>query len=422
MPKVNPWNWIKESLRKGAFNPRSHNVANKQNKATKRGILARASALARKTIEKGKNASKNKALRRAVDDMLINPGALTALPGMGVASAVYTKVKAVRRAQSSGNATPCLKKWFTCLTEPFSPASTGACIPTGGNHPSMRNFGYLRFDAVIGTAGWGLVAISPSACNNNPVVFYSDATYSGIDLQLTVEISSGTVGLVPGVQTLSVFNNRFSFKDLTYDLANPLVTSRLVGGGVRVQYTGKSINLGGLIYVFTSPTHSCAVDNPDYTIASAASIGSYQECVIKPVTREPQEFVLAPLEERELAYSISNSLTQHSYPWSVGNIINGLVYTSPDGNPVGAPTTVIAFSGTPGETFHFEYGMHVESVGSLTEGQRMPAESDPTGVDNMMAAISNTVVEIASTKRDFAPTLRSSYAKIVAMSKHSASV
>lgn len=419
MPKVTPWNWTIESLRKGAFSSRSHNVANKQNKATKRGIIARANALARKTIEKGKNLSKNKALRRAVDDMLINPGALTALPGMSMASAVYSKVKAVRKSQPAGNATPCIKKWFTCLTAPFSPAATGACIPTGGNHPSMRNFGYLRFDAAIGLGGWGLVAIAPSACNDNPVIYYSDSTYAGLDLQLT----AGSSTLISGINTLNVFNNRFTFKDLSYDLNNPLVTSRLVGGGFRVQYTGKSINLGGLLYIFTSPTHSCVVDNPDYSIATPASIGSYQECVIKPVTREPQEFVLAPLEERELAYSISNSITQHTYPWSVGNITNGAVYTPPaTGNPVGAPTTVIAFSGTPGETFHFEYGMHVESVGILTEGQRLPAESDPTGVDNMMAAISNTVVEIASTKRDFAPTLRASYAKIVSMSKHSTSV
>lgn len=395
-------------------------VANKQRKATKGGVLARAQALARKVVQKGKNVAKNKALRRVMDDVLINPGSLVAIPGMGAASAMYSKVKAANRSskKSAGsNASPCIKKWFTCLTEPFSPQATGACIPTGANHPSMRNFGYARFDAAIGTGGFGLVAFSPSPCNDNPVIFYSDNTFAGTtDLQL-VSDNHHTFG---GINTLNIGNNRFTMAQLTTDLANPAATARLVGGGFRVQYTGKNINLGGLIYVYTAPSHVCVVDNPDYSIGTIGETGSYQECVIKPVTREPTEFILSPMEDRELSYPLGSSVNTHAYPWSVGDHINGVLFDPNDTVPVGACTTVCIFTGTPGETFHFEYGMHVESIGMATEGQRFPADSDPVGVDAMMAAISNAVIEIASSRKDFAPTLRATYAQAIKMGKHSA--
>lgn len=399
-----------------ALRLRSKLVANKQRKGTPAGAAKRAGAAARKAVEKGKNLAKNKALRRTIDDLLVNPGALTAIPGMSMASKVYKQgssmAKRVKDSRKGPNVSLCISKWYSCLTQPFSPISTGACIPTGGNYASARNFGYLRFDATIGSSGVGFVAIAPVPHSNGPCIYYTDALFAGTSSQ----VLTGNNTLSVGVNVLIVPNNKYTVAQLTTPtLANPAAISRLVGGGIRCQYTGTNLNMSGLIYVYTSPSHNSAVDDPGTGGPfNIGSLGAYQECIIKPGAREPQEFSLPPHNESELDYPVNVSTLGATYPWSQSNQINGFTYSS-GGVTSGCPTTLIMFTGTPKMTYHFEYGMHVESVGPLTEGQRLPADSDPVGVDTMMAAISNATISVASSRVDFCDALKVEYSKAVSM-------
>jgi len=395
-----------------------YNVANNKKKNTAAGIAKRAAANARRVIEKSKNLSKNKAVRRVVDDLLVNPGSLVSVPGMSMASSVYKQIKVASRSRSAKPqgvvVSPCLKQWYTCLTDPFSASAAGACIPTGGNHASARNFGYLRFDVTIGTGGIGLLAIMPTACANNPSIIYSGSGYLGT-FAAPGPLAISTIALSAGLNTLTTSNNRYSYGQLTTpNLINPLVNSRLVGGGLRVQYTGKAINLGGLMYMYTSPVHAPAeVDPVDSLPMGPGDLSGYQECIIKPITREPQEFTLAPQRETELEYNDGSSTFKHVYPWSVTNQVNTYVCTPAGASgPIAAPSTLIYFTGTATETIHVEYGMHVEATGPATEGQRLPADSDPVGVDNMMAAISNATINIASSKGGFPEALRKAYSNV----------
>lgn len=348
--------------------------------------------------------------------MLVDPGSLAVIPGMQQASAMYKVAKSATRRTNA--VSPCLKQWFTCLTDPFSPAAAGSCIPSGGNHSSARNFGFTRFDITVGSAGYALVAIAPTPSNNSACLFYSTAAWAGASTQLLTANNT----LVVGLTTLSIPSNRYSYAQLGSAVLNPYATARLVGGGFRVQYTGTNLNLGGLMYIYTSPTHASSVDDPvSSTAYDAAELGGFQECIIKPVTREPQEFPLSPLIERELEYATAAISHLHTYPWANGTSINGFTYSSGAGN-IGNPTTSILITGVPGETFHFEYGMHVESVGPLTQGQRKPAESDPIGVDALMAAMSNAQISVASSMGSYALALKKEYHTVVANRSATASL
>lgn len=366
----------------------------------------------------GKNSLKNKAVRRVVDDLLINPGSLSSIPGMSMASSVYRSAKIAKRgakAPARSGVSPCLKQWYTCLTDPFNSAATGACIPTGGNHASARNFGYLRFDATVGTNGLGLVAFMPSPTNNCPTVILSGATFAGT-FGVPGPLATSNVALSVGLSTLVTNNNRYTFSQMTTpNLLNPLSSGRLVGGGFRVAYTGKAVNLGGLLYIYTSPTHAeVDVDPVDSAPMGPGDMSGYQECIIKPITREPQEFILTPQRETELEYPDGSTNWKHVYPWSVSQTINTFLVTLPGSQQMASPTTMIYFTGEPGNTLHFEYGMHVEAIGALTEGQRFPADSDPVGVETMMAAISNATINIASSKGNFKESLKNAYLKAAA--------
>jgi len=74
----------------------------------------------------------------------------------------------------------------------------------------------------------------------------------------------------------------------------------------------------------------------------------------------------------------------------------------------------VLVSGTAGQTVHFEFALHSEAVGDLTEGQRLPADSDPMGVDALMAGLSRMQIERNSKPHlSAAAVLKAQYTKVV---------
>jgi len=397
---------------------RYNSVPKNQKRASDKGIKNRATSLARKIVEKGKNLAKNKAARRAVKEMVVDSGMLTLLPGYGAASNMVKGVRKISKAARVSKVTPCLKKWYTCLTDPFSPNATGACIPTGGNVPSARNFGFVRFDAFVGTGGMGFVAFSPTASNQGPAFYYTNVAFAGVTTRILTAVNTFSVGVLPSAMP----NNRWTTAQLsTPSLQNPAASSRCVGGGFRMMYTGTNLNLSGMVYTYTSPAHQTAVDDGSGNPFTIASLGALQETVVFPVQREPYELSLYPVEEKELDYHDGNSILNHLYPWSNNTNINGFTYNS-FGLDVGAPTTVVVFTGVPGQSVHFEYGLHWESVGPVTEGMRQASDSDVAGVDQMMCALAGAQVCASSTRESFTSCLRKEFARIKIGSVESASL
>lgn len=372
-----------------------------------------------------------KGARRFVDRALTNPALMSVIPSGGLISAGYGVAKHAfaKSKGSSGKGktvSPCLKKWFDCVTDPFSQSAQGACIPFGGNVDSNRYMGYVRGDIIIGTNGIGLLILAPSPYNDVNCLWTTDATFAGTDATWVTALNTTATGIV----AIKVSNNRFSAGSVLNNAGSqrdmPL-QARLVGGGVKVYYTGTELNKSGLMSFYTNPAHQNATYNGNGP-ASTSSLGSYQETMICPVTREPKEYPLTPLTTTELEYynftanavSTQNGMTAFAYPWAANQVINAMgLYAVPSGlaslTYAGSATSIIIVTGQPKETVHFEYSMHVEAIGDLTEGQRVPADSDPTGVDAMMAALSRLQVDRNSHPHlSTAGILKQQYAKVCA--------
>lgn len=390
-------------------------------------MAARAKALAKRAREQGKNLAKAKGLRRVVDSVLSNSEMMSIIPSGSAISGGYKSIKgSVREASRVVNSvrslvSPCTKKWFTALTSPFSQEAQGACIPAGTNTASMRYMNYIRGDIVVGTNGIGYLQLIPTAYNDVVSAVVTDATFTGINSK--VFTAGGANPWLTGVAPVYFTNGRFSSAQATAPSANQAVTSRLVGGGLKLYYTGTELNLGGLVSIYTSPMHSSAnsvqntsVGNP-YTPFTPSLLGGYQETLIRPITRNAFEYPLSPLLDAELSYSPNYNDAVSStdyiqttiYPWSAsGYLYNSLSSTSNQGNAnvfLGLPTTIVMVTGSPGNTIHFEYAIHVESVGDLTEGMRAPADSDSVGVDALMAALSRVQISRNSYPNDSAATV-----------------
>jgi len=360
-------------------------------------------------------------MRRVVDKFLTNPGMMAVIPGGNAVAAGYAVAKRVSKIGVS----PCLKKWFDCLTDPFSQNAQSACIPAGANIDSSRYFGYVRGDIVIGTNGYGCLVLSPTSYNDLCCGFASTAAFTGTGT--TILTANNTVA-VNQFTSLSMPNNRFASGQIfPSQQQNEGVQARLVGGGLRLYYTGSELAKGGLVSIYTSPVHHNVAAQVSGAPHTASSLGALQETAIFPVSREPYEYPLTPVLQRELDYpelnpvgaSAATDATLYCYPWSNGCQLfnNGYYCASTLGNTsvyIGSPSTVVLVSGTAGQTVHFEFALHSEAVGDLTEGQRLPADSDPMGVDALMAGLSRMQIERNSKPHlSAAAVLKAQYTKVV---------
>lgn len=394
--------------------------------------------MVKRNREKAKNVVKNtgrvtKRIIRTVDDVFAQHPDLVSLTGMQNAATMVSKVRNVVAPKVS----PCLKKWYTCLTTPFHQNAMGACIPSGDVHSSMRRFGFVRFDLVVGSDGVAFVAVSPNLANDAPQCYISNGYYDRGDVKILGSNNQYCLaGASVATESITMPNLPFTVSQLTTpNSTDTQVQGRIVGGGLRIQYTGKTTDQAGLLYTYTDPQHITACNSIEGGIlgnVTPAYLGSFQETIIKPVSREPMEISLAPLIASELEYHTplfrnAAETSKLVYPWGEGLRMNGFTVNCltslgvTKGIDFTCPTTVLVISGaTAGSTFHVEMGLHCEYVGRLSEGQRLPADSDPVGVTNMMAAISRAVLtEGAAKDSNFSSRLKKSYAEVVAGSSYS---
>lgn len=365
-------------------------------------------------------------MTRFVDRALTDPSLMSIIPHGGAIAAGYASMKIAARKPKKVTTSPCLKKWFDCVTEPFGQNAQGACIPFGGNVDSNRYMGYIRGDITIGTGKVGILILAPSPYNDVNCMWVTNAGFTGNDATWVTNLNT----LAPGFTALTVTNNRFSAQSVLGSAATqrdmPLQV-RMVGGGIKLYYTGTELNKSGLMSIYTNPSHQNATYNSS-GVSSTSSLGAYQETLICPISREPKEYPLTPLLTTELEYysfpvsgtGVQAAMTSFAYPWCSQQIINGAgLYAVPSGlaalTYAGSASTIIMVTGVAGETIHFEYAMHCEAIGDLTEGQRLPADSDPMGVDAMMAALSRLQIERNSHPHSSsANVLKSEYVKVIA--------
>lgn len=295
-------------------------------------------------------------------------------------------------------------KYAAAIMNPWSAFSRDASIPIGNGRPSFKTMTVQRFDAAVGTAGIGWVAIAPGVANDIPTVYYTGSTYGGTSVVPFFTAASATLnGGVTAVNattpyTASVLADPYQTPGR---MGSTTVYGRVVSCGVTATYTGTTVNEGGLMYCFTDPDHNSIIGS------TVATLGARLETDIANVSRWKCMLTDCSLTESEASYDRSadydavtganasglapgkNPLNVVYAPFSggfnAGPDAGGLSVFSSAARP--APTSVILFTGTAGNTVHFEVIQHLEYQGPGAEGRTTESSIDVVGFNNINAAL-----------------------------------
>lgn len=285
----------------------------------------------------------------------------------------------------------CAAKLAIAIANPWSPKAAGACLPTAPTRNSQKVTSFMRFDAVVGTNGYGYCLISPALASDANYAYATTATYNG------------TAGFVPtpitstSVATFSMGNIPYTSADMWQNViestgSGSYVQGRLCSVGVSASYTGTTLNESGLMVCFASPSHD------DLTRYSFTALQDFSEADVTNVSRNKCWLSSTNVSPSECQYERTTEANAISagnpasaeyqmaciYPWSQ--------YLSPDVGTVGADLwagtcpMAIHFSGTPGNIIHFEIVQHAEYIGRKTEGKTTASVADPKGLADVMSA------------------------------------
>jgi len=312
----------------------------------------------------------------------------------------------------------CCAKYAFAISDPFSPLSTGVCVPSGQATATHKVTGFVRFDSKIGTAGFAYIAISPSGARDAPQLFVTGAAYNGT----TVAITSTVAGFfATGLNPISVSNLPYSVDNLTVRSAEDSqeVACRVVSAGVAVQYTGTALNQSGMAYMYRDPAHKNVSLTPgtltNNTIQSLSgnpltTICNFtrDRCSVSDFASNPDEMNFLSRSE-SLGTNTLNHRTLLTYPFCGGegdlsntnNLVSTLTQTTSSGTTylVGAPTTIICVTGQAGQDFHVEYVVHVEYVGNIAAASYTATDSDVQG-SGMVLEAANMIQQRKTAKPD----------------------
>jgi hypothetical protein len=268
----------------------------------------------------------------------------------------------------------CARLYLHALVNPFVQIDGPSlpCIPDYITLPSNKVQVTARGTMVLGTAGVGYVLVDPYAgiSNSGSVVgsnvsfpvLYTDATYTFPNLNYLP--SGGTLPTgVSGANTNSPFT-------IT---AAPLARSqvRLVGGGIRLKYSGTQLYKGGTMALYRQQDNT--------SIASGATNSALLQAPLSaaaPVTRDWHSVTYNPASITDVSYQTFNP-----YNGILGNSHYCLLImvTGPAVNTIQ-------------QTFDFEYTAYFEQIGSNL--QLSPSHSDPVGHGAIQTATANARLSV----------------------------
>lgn len=301
----------------------------------------------------------------------------------------------------------CALKYAYALSDPFSPACTGVCVPSGQATASHKVTGFIRLDSKIGTQGFAYVMLSPSLANDAPQIIYTTNAYTRSDTAVLSAVNT----LAVGVATSPVSNLPYNADDLVLRLGEDAqsVSGRIASVGLSVQYTGTALNQSGMIYMFRDPAHKnvsfaggLATPNtvPFLSTSPLTSVCNFtrDRCTISDFACTPSEMNFSGLIEG--ATDAITDRSGHIYPYSgveydlplTSGGASLIGYTTPSAKTynLGAPTTVCLIHGQPGQDFHIELVLHCEYTGFKAAASYTPTDSDVQGAGLVLEA-ANTV-------------------------------
>lgn len=296
-------------------------------------------------------------------------------PGKVVPKAPKPKV------DNSVSLSKCAFKYALAIADPFNPMARDACIPVYPSPPSIKASAVGRLTMAIGTQGVGFVLVSPCLANNLPALFYTNSSYA----LATISPLSANSTLQTGI-VASNMSSPFTRAQLAITNGSSTVSGRMVSMGLRVRYTGTTMNESGAYYCYVTPDHSNVLANG---ISSPSDLGFFSETVVNNVTREPCELSIYSIDSAETQYSsqASEGTSQLYYPYSGHNTTFNGAFTYTDTSVlVGSPCAIIAVTGVAGSTFVMEIIQHHEFTGPSAYPLATPSDADQRGFEIVTAA------------------------------------
>lgn len=270
----------------------------------------------------------------------------------------------------------------------------------------------MRGVGVIGTSGCGAVAVTPCVAGDIPSLYVSGVTFAG------TSPNPVAAGMTPvnvnapwaSAQLTPTGTNGFTAPDLG---------GRIVSWGLKVRYTGTTLNQSGQTFCLTSADHSDLSGYTINTIANQAetSVEAFgrKDCLVcgGSATSSEMEYgmdrassqmmVMAAGGTSGASLSYSAAMAEILYPCSQGyneQNPNATVVVPGSAQTMRLPAvpTCVLMSGVAGQSFYYEYVVHLEYVGLLAS-----AFLSPNHVDSQSAQIVRAAADSVPLAKQAAP-------------------
>lgn len=283
----------------------------------------------------------------------------------------------------------CALKYALAIAEPFHPSARNVCIPCPPAIPSQKVASFNRQAISLNVNGYAAAYIHPCLANDGGLITYTaGSTFLG-GSATGFQFLTATNVITVGGAIASPSNLPYSTAQLfnSFPAGASQVFGRVVSVGVKIHYTGTTLNESGLYSLYASNSH----ENVSVIAATPGQVGALLDSEICAVTRKPCVVSTTTCNPRETTYTnsdYSGTNTSALYPYSSGDTAQGVSsFTySISSATLGSPVIAIHMTGVAGSTFLLEIIQHVEYGGPLTSALATNSEVDVDGFNVVNSA------------------------------------
>jgi len=293
----------------------------------------------------------------------------------------------------------CALQYARAIGDPWSELAIGACVPMPAGL-TQKVTGFIRGAAEIGNQGTGFILMAPCLANNLPSLWFTTNAFSHGDLRPFSAANTLSNGVFPSAcGSLPYATAQFGVSE---DANRQSLSGRIVSASIRCWYIGTAQVMAGQVYALREPYHA-SVQTAYGLPANIQALGQRRETRVYNNDRTQRSVADFAYDTEETNMSSwqstqnnSNSVavarTRLMYPYSHGESLftdgagNAITFTDVAGVLVGVPTSVLFFTGTPGQQLAFEYCIHVEYAGPATAALGTRSLADVDGTNRVMDA------------------------------------
>lgn len=311
-----------------------------------------------------------------------------------------TKIRKIGSTTGPLSLSKAALRYLIALTNGFHPSAFGItqiASDVGFSYPCTS---VNRLDLTIGTAGVGWLLVCPSVANDTISAMYTTNTFTG---SLASPLSAANT-FNTGVAIIANATLPFASTAFTQRGSAESVTGRIVAVHARVQYTGTTMNQGGLLYCYADPNHQSTSG------MAITDVSQFPQTDVINVERKYCDIIAHAIAPAEIEFPVSSPLstgTLNVYPYSTADNnyatgylgpTNFTVATGASGVLAGIPIMIVMATGLPGNTFHVDIATHVEYTGIGAAANQTPCMVDVAGAHRVLQASKLLALEHSSNK------------------------